>query len=69
MIYQSVFGWISTIMTILCLLWCVGLGIFCIVKAIIKRAKAKKELKEALKEHELKKGRSLGSDEGRKKSK
>ena len=46
-VYQSVFGWISTVLTILCFAWLVGLGIFVLVKFIIEKVKAKKLISKA----------------------
>lgn len=48
MIYATVFSWISTILTIVCLFWCVGLGLYVLVRSIIRRIKEKREMKKDL---------------------
>lgn len=42
---MSVFSWISAILTGLCFLWLIGLSIFCLVRFIVLKVKAKKEIK------------------------
>lgn len=44
-IQMSVFSWISSILTLLCFVWLIGLGVFVIVRKIIFTVKAKKEIK------------------------
>ena len=46
MIYMSVFSWISSILSLLCLVWLIGLGVFVLVRKIILSVKAKKEIKQ-----------------------
>lgn len=60
-IYQSVFGWISTILTVACLVWCIGLALFVIVKSIVNKIKAKKEMKKDLESFEKLKKRKFGT--------
>lgn len=66
---MTVFSKISIIITAICFAVCVVLGLFCLVRAIVLNIKAKKEMKQALKEHEDSKNRIYGNDSGRKKSK
>lgn len=61
MIYQSVFSWISTILTIVCLVWCIGLGLFVLIKWIIGKIKQKKQIKEDLEQYNKHNNRRLGS--------
>ena len=42
---MSVFSWISVILTGICFAWLVGLAIFCLVRFIVLKVKAKKEIK------------------------
>lgn len=69
MIYQSVFGWISTILTICCFVWIIGLLIFVLIKSIIRKVRYKKEQKELVGKHEQEKGRFYGYDKRKKKGK
>lgn len=63
MIYMSTFSWISTILSILCLVWCIGLGVFVLIKKIIDKIKSKKEMKQDLDEHKKLHHRKYGSDD------
>lgn len=68
MIYQSVFGWISTILSIACGVWLIGLGIFVIVRLIIEKVQAKRLISKAEKDcddiihHEIKRNESKQKD-------
>lgn len=42
---MSVFSWISVILTGLCFVWLIGLAIFCLVRFIVLKVRAKKEIK------------------------
>lgn len=44
-IQMSVFSWISAILTAICFAWLVGLAIFCLVRFIVLKVKAKKVIK------------------------
>jgi len=61
-IYMNVMSWISTIISILCGVWLLGLAIFCIVRAIINKVRLKKEMKEDLKEYRKLRKSKYGSD-------
>lgn len=67
MIYQSVFGWISTIFTILCFAWVIGLLIFVLIRWIIQKVKFKKEQKELINTHEKQRAKRFGYDDKRRK--
>ena len=60
---MSVFSWISTIVSVLCLVWLLGLGVFVLVRSIVLKVKAKKEMKEDLKDYHKSSKRKLGSDD------
>lgn len=45
MILGSIFSTISAVLTGLCILWCIGLGIYVLVRFIIRKIKFKRELK------------------------
>ena len=68
MIYQSVFGWISTILSICCFVWVFCLLIFVLVKSIVRKVKYKKEQKE-LGIVNKKEGSFYGKDKRKKKGK
>ena len=59
---MNVMSWISTIISILCGVWLLGLAIFCIVRAIINKVRLKKEMKEDLKEYRKLRKSKYGSD-------
>lgn len=50
MIYQSVFSWISTVLSILCGVWLVGLALFCLIRWIIFKVRAAKDISKIEKE-------------------
>lgn len=54
---MSAFSIISLVITAISFVWLLGLAIFVIVKAIIQKVKAKKEIKSNLVEFEKTKGR------------
>ena len=60
MIYMSVFSWISTILSIACVVWLFGLAIFVIVKSILHKVKSKKQMKQDLEDYEKSKKRKFG---------
>lgn len=59
---MTLFSKISIIITVICFAVCLVLGLFCLVRAIVLKVKEKKEMKQALKEHENSKNRSYGND-------
>lgn len=42
----NVISWISAVLSVLCVVWLIGLGIFVLVKVFINKFKMKKEQKE-----------------------
>ena len=42
---MTIFSKISIILSIICAIWLVGLAVFCIIRAIVLKVKAKKEIK------------------------
>lgn len=50
MINATAFSWISTILTIVCLCWCIGLGLFVLIRSIVFKIRAKREMKKDLEE-------------------
>lgn len=61
--FQSVFGWISTVLSIACLVWLLGLGVFVFVRSIVLKVKAKKEMKQDLQDVKKLRNCRNGSDE------
>ena len=62
MIYMSVFSWISTILSILCFVWLIGLGVFVLVRSIVLKVKSKKEMKQDLQDYKKLRKRKHGVD-------
>lgn len=42
----NVISWISAVLSVLCVVWLIGLGIFVLVKIIVNKFKMKKEQKQ-----------------------
>ena len=62
-LFASVFSWISTILSIACVVWLLGLGVFVLVRSIILKVKSKKEMNEDLKVAKKQYRRKFGSDD------
>lgn len=46
MIYTDVFTIISAVLTALCLIWCIGLGLFVLIRMIVRKIKFKRLMKQ-----------------------
>lgn len=49
---MSLFSWISTIISGLCFFWVLGLGLFALVRLIVRKVKEKKQMKEDLNKYD-----------------